>query len=177
MWLVGYIAVHRLTLSYYDKQANPNPIPDDELTGHLIIDRFTDESGSLGAVTGYRPPYHLAVFPDGHIEQMLPLAVKGAHAKNYNWRSWGLAVIGDFRKSPPTDAQVKSLIELCRVLAIAKDGGCEIAGHTELPGSSGDPDKVCPGPHMPLGRVRSEALICDRPVAWPQDAQSIGLEL
>jgi hypothetical protein len=165
LWQVRHIVVHRLSLAGIG-------IPDEELTGKQIIESFRDPN--LG--TGGRPPYHAAILQDTTIEQMLPLAVTGSHAINYNWCSWGVCVIGNTTLRPPRPGQVESLIAACRVLACA-NGGLSIEGHTDLPGASGDPNKVCPGHLMPLDVVRSNALTCVSALSWPEDAQAFGFEL
>lgn len=164
-WQVKYLVIHRLHLRRLG-------ILDKDLDGAKIIEAFKNPKMK----TKGRPPYHAVVKQDAGVEQMLPLAVKGAHAVGYNWQSWGIAVVGDFTKEKPVEGQTEALLEVCRVLAVA-NSGLEIVGHTELPGASDDPNKVCPGEFLPLPWVRGGALICDRPMHWPQSAQEMGFEL
>jgi len=97
--------------------------------------------------TGGRMGYHFVIRDDGEVEQALQLDKVAVHAGRYNGESVGIVVVGDFRFNPPTGPQMDALVELCvslcRELHIAPQSG--IFGHTELPGASSDPYKVCPG--------------------------------
>ena len=77
----------------------------------------------------------------------------GPHARKWNSSSVSVACIGDFTKHAPTNEQECALIDLLTALA---GYGLTIHGHTELPGSSSDPKKQCPGPHLDLNAVRNE---------------------
>ena len=98
-------------------------------------------------------PYTFIIRTDGSIDQCLGLKDIGPHAKRWNTQSVSIAVIGDFTRHSPTDEQWLSLIELCIEL---NSYGLTIHGHTELPGSSSDPAKQCPGPLLDLDQLRAE---------------------
>ena len=123
-------------------------------TGPEIARAFRDTSkNAAGAWTGGQMPYTFIIRVDGSIDQCLSLKDTGPHAKRWNTESVSIALIGDFTKHEPTEEQWLSLIELCIELA---SYGLTIHGHTELPGSSSDPAKQCPGPLLDLDALRAE---------------------
>lgn len=123
-------------------------------TGPEIAAAFRDTSKyAAGSYTGGQHPYTFIIRVDGSIDQCLGIKDTGPHAKRWNSQSVSVALIGDFTKHPPTDDQWLSLIELCIEFA---SYGLTIHGHTELPGSSSDPKKACPGPLLDLDLLRSE---------------------
>ena len=77
----------------------------------------------------------------------------------------GVALIGDFRQRPPTEAQRLAAVRLCADLAqelMLKPEA--IVGHDELKEGSSDPDKECPGRYLPLPELRDEVRrIIDEP--------------
>ena len=82
----------------------------------------------------------------------------GAHAGRWNTRALGIAVVGDFRTSrqKPTKPAVVAVINLC-AWAVERFGldAESVRGHSELPGATQHPKKVCPGPNFPLETVRA----------------------
>ena len=123
-------------------------------TGAAIARSFRDTSKfAAGSYTGGQMPYTFIIRTDGTIDQCLQLTDIGPHAKRWNTSSVSIALIGDFTKHEPTNAQFCSLIELCVPLY---SYGMTIHGHTELPGSSGDPSKQCPGAYLDLNLLRTE---------------------
>jgi hypothetical protein len=141
---IRYIVIHRISLAF-KTDANPHPIPDDQLGAVGLAMAFKDR----GLCTGGRPPYHILICMDGAAEQILPLSVQGVHARRYNDESIAIAMAGntDMREAPL--AQHKTLVEVCKPI-YKLNGGLQIAGHTDLPGASGDPRKRCPGRFLPL---------------------------
>lgn len=101
-------------------------------------------------VLGHRMAYQLVVWPDGRIEQSLCLDALGWHAKGWSRTHLGVAVFGDFRRHEPTHAQRESLVWLLAGLSRVK-GSINFAGHDQMPGSSSDPDKICPGKYLDIG--------------------------
>jgi hypothetical protein len=142
---IQFLVVHRTDLAQLGPD-NPNPIPDEQLNGPELCQRFHDAplQAPRGLGTGGRPPYHFLVCHDGHVEQCLPLYVRGAHAVGYNWRSIAVAVVGRCDRTELRPGQWSALVDLCLKLAPI-NGGLDIVGHTALPGGSGDPNKRCPG--------------------------------
>jgi len=73
----------------------------------------------------YDAGYHYIILPDGTVQQGRPEHCKGAHARGYN-SYLGICWVGDFssRDNPygeeglmqPTEAQMRSLVGLCRHL-------------------------------------------------------------
>jgi hypothetical protein len=102
---------------------------------------------------------------DGVIWQTLPMLEIGAHARRWNHVAIGVAVIADPRVRPLSDKQHANLVELLSdltqafkidPLAIDDDGSPFLAGHTELPGASKDPNKQCPGKYLPMANLRQQ---------------------
>ncbi len=115
---------------YGRKAPNRNP----EKISHVIIHRHGDNVHGWGElnnaqdvaklhgmhpdlrrVTG-RMAYDFVIAKDGAMQQALPVNAYGAHAMQYNRTAIGIAVLGDFRKEPPTPAQWRSLLWLLTVL-------------------------------------------------------------
>jgi hypothetical protein len=123
-------------------------------TGPEIARSFKDTSKyAAGSYTGGEMPYTFIIRKDGTIDQCLPMTDTGPHARKWNSSSVSVACIGDFTKHAPTNEQECALIDLLTALA---GYGLTIHGHTELPGSSSDPKKQCPGPHLDLNAMRNE---------------------
>lgn len=60
--------------------------------------------------------YHFLIQPDGTIDEARPIKYVGSHCAGNNTSSIGIALVGDFRKTKPTDEQIKSLNELVKYL-------------------------------------------------------------
>lgn len=60
--------------------------------------------------------YHFLIQPDGTIEQGRTIEYVGSHCAGNNTSSIGIALVGDFRKTKPTEEQIKSLNELVKEL-------------------------------------------------------------
>ncbi len=108
---------------------------------------------AAGFNTGGRMPYHFVIGEDGTTEQCIPLDRTGAHAMKWNSKSIGIACIGDFRLHEMPDAQKRALIDLCSMLRLLI-AGVQIIGHTDLPESTTDPLKICPGKKLDMPTVR-----------------------
>lgn len=146
---VDLLVVHRISL------ANVG-IDDDDLDGPKLANAFATNE-ELKPTTGGRVPYHLLIKPDGLIEQMLPLSIRGTHAKGYNWRSWGVACVGDFRQRPPAGPQTRALTKLlARLVVLTSDA--RIVGHTQLDGASADVNKICPGSYLLLPSIVKQVV-------------------
>lgn len=78
--------------------------------------------------------------------------IHGAHSGNavFNSRGIGICLIGDFEKTSPTNAQLKSVRELVKVLAsrhrITREN---LMGHASVKATA------CPGKHFPLKELRT----------------------
>lgn len=151
---ITHLVIHRTDLDKLDPEANPYPIPNNLLDGVALASRFKHQGlGTAGCV-----PYHFLIrLNDAYtIEQMLPLSIRGAHAIGYNWRSIGVALVGDFTKYAPAPGQYDRLVSLVATL-LPINGGLLVGGHTDLPGAAGDARKVCPGPFLPIGPIKTSA--------------------
>lgn len=154
---VKMLVLHRTDLHVFDPVANPHPIPDDLLDGPALAARFKNKGLGTGGIT----PYHFLIranTPEFAVEQILPLSLRGAHAAGYNWQSYGIACVGDFRKSPVPEGMWLNLCELMSLL-IPINGGLDAAGHSDLPGACpSDPNKVCPGTHLSPKLAAAQAM-------------------
>jgi hypothetical protein len=149
---VNRIVVHHCSLSRYDPIANPRPIElDDDLDATGLIERF--KNPSLG--TGGRTPYHLLVRTSGKLEQLLPLSVRGAHARKWNVGSVAVCVAGESR--PAEEWQKIALVNsLCVLMVLYGLRADKVLGHCELDGASKDPGKKCPWPTVDMDQLRIE---------------------
>jgi hypothetical protein len=95
-------------------------------------------------------PYTFIVFPDGVVEQALPLSIVAPHGRKWNTRAVGVGFFGDFTKYAPTAEQLLGGQELVALLAQAFTIKPSIVGHTYVPDSTSDTGKDCPGKHFPL---------------------------
>jgi len=170
---VKTIGIHRISLSQ-KREDNPDPIPDADLDAPELVNRFSGDY-PLAEITGGRPPYHVIVRANATatVEQAIPLLVKGAHCGGWNWKSWGVAVVGDFRERPPTHAQWENLRKVCALLAC---GFREIRAHTDYP-TCMDPDplKRCPGKFLPLEPLISRVMVCQDPPLHPDPNRALEL--
>lgn len=118
---------------------NPDPVPNELLDGPALLKRITPILKTGRA-------YHALIRADenGTVEQLIPLSRRGAHAYQHNYEAIGVAVVGDFRKSPMPPEQHASLMWVCAGLGLL-NSEIEIVRHDGVPGASADPDKVCPG--------------------------------
>ncbi|MEG0431033.1 MAG: N-acetylmuramoyl-L-alanine amidase [Anaerovoracaceae bacterium] len=109
----------------------------------IVIDGWHKNQGWSGI------GYNFVILEDGTIQRGRPEWAVGAHVINYNSRSIGINVVGDFEKTEPTAAQKKSLIELLKYLK-EKYPQAQIKGHCDLGGSA------CPGKNLykRLGQIK-----------------------
>jgi len=153
----------------------------DNLIGYdaiSICEAFTGRNpkwAEVAKATGGEIPYSFMIGGnlgpdefDGVIWQTLPVLEIGAHARRWNTTAIGVAMISDPRVRAVSDAQRQALIdlvsELCQAFKINPEGSDRsgvwyLAGHDELPGSSSDPNKRCPGKHAPMGELRASVAM------------------
>ena len=100
--------------------------------------------------TGGKFPYHIVIFPDGSTRLCVPLNRAAPGAMIYNDSGVQIALTGDFRFSKsPTTAALVSLESVC-LLMWKLFGRLPILGHTQMPGTTDDAKKVCPGKNLDL---------------------------
>lgn len=92
--------------------------------------------------------YNYVVRADGTVERGRPENVIGAHAKGVNSKSIGICLTGNFMKHKPTEAQMKSLVELIRDIR-SRYGNLKVVGHKDVYPTS------CPGKLFPWNRLYS----------------------
>ena len=142
------IVVHRIQVSQEDPSYGDGPSE---------IMRFFREHPIGREATGGAMPYAIIIEPNGHVTQCVPLDRVAPHARAHNPTTVGVACVGDFRSVPPTEAQHRTLIEVC--VALTGELGLsadDIKGHDELAGASRDASKECPGRFLPLDAVRAD---------------------
>lgn len=87
--------------------------------------------------------YHFLIGDDGTIYEGRPLALQGAHVRDWNHGNIGLSLMGDFRFRRPSEAQLASLRWLLERLrrehAVAVD---RVWGHRDLAATD------CPGDRL-----------------------------
>jgi len=120
----------------------------DELGYHFVIGNGTD-SGDGEVEVGSR-----------WVKQK-----HGAHCKTqnnyYNDHGIGICLVGDFRRSGPSPAQMRSLTRLVRFLTRQCRIGAEgIVSHGGVTGKT-----ICPGPRFPMYALRS-ALMSNRGASY-----------
>ncbi len=142
---VKYLVVHRSHLAE---------------TGEITAEWFKthDEGG-----TGRKIPYHIYIRKDGTIEQLVPFGRIAPGATSLNKTGIQIALCGDLRQYPPTPKQAEALGKVLQDLT-SWLGKVRIVGHTEIPGTSSDPTKECPGKHLNMDGVRK--LAEENYVAW-----------
>ncbi len=145
---IDRIIVHRIEVSQEDPSFGDYPSE---------VIRFFATHPIGQKATGGNMPYPLLVDAEGIVTQCLPLGLVSMHARKFNPRSIGLALVGDFRTKPPTSAQRLTLVcvgaHLLHRLGLPTEAIC---GHDGLDGGSADPAKECPGRHLPMEALRAD---------------------
>lgn len=112
--------------------------------------------------TGGKMPYHTIIKRDGTVEQAVSLNKVAPGATFLNYNGIQIALVGDFRKAPPTPAQAEALVKVAKELCNWM-GTPAIVGHTEVQGASANPNKVCPGKHLNLSGLRDLVYLSFNP--------------
>ena len=145
---IDRIIVHRIEVSQEDPTFGDTPAE---------VIRFFATHPIGQKATGGKMPYPLLVSSCGVVTQCLPLGVVSMHARKFNQRAIGVALVGDFRNRAPSAPQRQTLIwvlaHLVRRLGLPVEAVC---GHDALDGGSADPDKECPGRYLPLAPLRQD---------------------
>lgn len=158
------------------------PIANKDLTGPLVADRFKDSRridpakrdyprDRPGSYTGGQMPYGCIVCTNGKIDQCLAYGDYGPHAMRWSWCAFSIAAVGDFTQHAPTAEQVVACIQLGALLLAACDD--KPLGHTEVPGSSSDSTKQCPGKFFDMRAMRQEIQLHPLAQLLPQDAKGL----
>ncbi|MGQ9880074.1 MAG: peptidoglycan recognition protein family protein [Armatimonadota bacterium] len=109
----------------------------------------------------YHIGYHYVILPDGRVQSGRPENCPGAHSgiTYYNQRYLGICLIGDFdshgrwngKRSPrrPTEAQVRSLVNLCaKLMRKYNIPPQNVRRHRDVS------QTYCPGDYFPYRRVQ-----------------------
>lgn len=128
-------------------------ISDQELSMSDLGEFFYDRKNG----TGGRFPYHFVIFPDGEVCQGAPLEMAAPGAVNGNSTGVQVAVVGDFRKDPPTKEQVQSTSKLCGLLLETLPNKLLIDGHTAKPGRTNHKGHLCPGQYLVPALIKMAA--------------------
>ncbi len=108
------------------------------------VDRWHKEAGSFGV------GYHYLIQFDGTCERGRAERQSGAHAgPEYNSRSLGVMLAGNFEEHKPTDAQMRRLKWLleARMPEYGLGAHCLVKHRTKRA-------TACPGKHFPMDKVR-----------------------
>ena len=88
---------------------------------------------------------------DGEVEIGRPENEEGVHAVNYNDKSLGICLVGDFMKASPTVRQMASLRKLCKDKMLEyKIPPEKVLGHGEVNNTN------CPGTFFDMEALRKE---------------------
>ena len=139
-----YIVAHRISLD--SPELKTYMVPDNRLRAFHIVYTFVD-CEILKPITGGSIPYHVLLKPDGSVEQIMPLSEKGAHARGYNNKSIGLAVVGhldDRMATPEQFAQFGNVVASIRVLVPQP---LKLVDHDWTLEQIGEQPKGCIGKH------------------------------
>jgi len=144
---------HRISFSHDAEK----PIEDHDLDGPMVAKLFTDTNKYRpGYYTGGQMPYSFVCTVDGIIDQCLPVRELAPHAKRWNQTGLSIAVVGDFKAYDPAPLQWRACVDFAALWMAA---GLGLYGHTELPDSSSDPTKECPGERFSMTALRHSACI------------------
>lgn len=123
---------------------------------HLILHHTGAEEKDAAQVRRYHLSlgwrdvgYNFIIERDGRVAEGRSLLYPGAHcqAASMNYRSIGVALIGNMELRRPTSAQVRALREL--VAGLLEEYGIpgkNVLGHKQVPGAK----TLCPGRYFPL---------------------------
>lgn len=78
--------------------------------------------------------YTYVILKDGTIDFCNDIDVKSAHVGNFNNKSIGICLVGDFRKENPTKEQLQAAADLCMMLLDVAENIKEIKGHLDFKG-------------------------------------------
>jgi N-acetylmuramoyl-L-alanine amidase len=132
------------------------------------VDRYHESRGFEIVCEGrvYHVAYHYLILPDGRVQAGRPERCEGAHARGYN-SYLGISVVGDFssRDNPsgskglirPSEAQIASLVRLCRELRTRYRIPLQhIVRHSDISSTQ------CPGDRFPfaplLGKLQDQSI-------------------
>jgi hypothetical protein len=142
------VVVHRIEVSQEDPSFRDTPAD---------VARFFREHPVGKQATGGAMPYPLLIDAQGQITQTVPLLRVTPHARKYNPTTVGVALLGDFRGKAPSELQRRACVLVCADLLHALGRtSADMFGHDELSGGSSDPDKECPGRHLPMSTLRQD---------------------
>lgn len=106
------------------------------------------------------PPRPRVLHPDDFpniIEQAAPLEYRTPHAKAWNRRAVGIALVGDFRDTAPEQWQRDAVAWICMRIMDVLRRRVQVVGHTATPDATSDPTKDCPGKCFPVAAVAGQA--------------------
>ncbi len=100
--------------------------------------------------------YNYLVYDGGEVYKVRPVGVYPACVMGHNARVICACLVGDFTAAPPSDAAVRSLLELAGLLRAAYPRLAALRGHREMPNQA----TACPGAAFDLDALRLRA-------GWP----------
>ena len=76
--------------------------------------------------------YHFLIQPDGTIDKGRGIEYVGSHCAGNNTSSIGIALVGDFRRTQPTEKQLESLSELIQFMKKHVPSIKRVLNHNDL---------------------------------------------
>lgn len=151
-----------------ETQSSPSFHPAQAITiHHTAVPPGEDRAASIRSIHGYHTKslgwadigYHLLIDPEGKIYQGrggngtpvfeslptgndTPAVISGAHVANFNAGNVGIALLGDFSDTPPTEAALQATIDAVRAIAEAIGLEPTRAIHYQSGGRSRDTDAI-----------------------------------
>lgn len=104
--------------------------------------------------TARKMPYQYVVGPHG-VYECVPWWRISPHAAEWNDASIGVAILADLRREAPSETMYDDIIGLVQWLETCVDAPLDVCGHTDLPGATSDPTKICPGDKLDLDFIRN----------------------
>ena len=104
--------------------------------------------------------YNFVIERDGKVVDGRSLDISGAHARGFNSKAIGVALIGNFENRLPTAQQLASLnVLLLRLVKLYNIPQDEVFGHNEKSRT------LCPGKYFPMDSVKKDLAKGSKPKA------------
>jgi len=117
----------------------------------------------VGKYVGYKMPYTFVLNPHNRVVyQSNYITAVTPHAKSQNKTGIGIAILQDLRNEALTPEAYVTLVKFCAYLRQTTGLDLTVAGHTDLPGATDDPDKECPGKMLDCARLDEDVRLAQR---------------
>jgi N-acetylmuramoyl-L-alanine amidase len=126
---------------------------------HVVVHHSATTQGTAEAFARYHVglgwpgcSYHYVIDKQGVVFKCQPASRITWHAANYNGRSIGICMVGNFDIEQPTEAQKATLLALLKdTMRSYNIPSSHVVGHREVPAAK----KSCPGRHVKMDQIRS----------------------